>query len=177
MPNSFADQIRERLENLGKGEPSLVQCEHDEGNFGNALAIFQLEELRLHFLNDRGLETVDLEVFDGHGGSVLVPLENLAVAADLLGKEELLSHYGLSDGVADASLEDDPPPGPFLNIENALGLLGEQWDQLIGACANENALQCAFEIQEVIQNRLADSFSATPVETTDEPEEGGGPAP
>lgn len=123
MPDPFAEHIRQHLEDLGKGPSKLVEDEYDEENFGNARAIFQLGQLTLHFLNDRGLVFVDVELSDGYGGNALVPLENLAVAANLRSLEELLYHYGLSEAVADASVEDDPPTGPFLTFDGALELL------------------------------------------------------
>ena len=59
----------------------LVEYERDEDNFGNERAVFQIGQLRLHFLNDRGLEAIDVEISDGYEENALVPLENLAVAA------------------------------------------------------------------------------------------------
>ena len=165
MPDSFAEYIGKRLERLRKGRPSLVHCEYDEEHFGNAHAVFELGKLRLHFLDDRGLEAIDVEIADGHDGTAVVPLENLAVTAELLSLEDLLYHYGLSEQIADSSLEDDPPPGPFLTLKGAIELLGEQWDQLVDACGNETTLRRVSEVQEVIQNRLADSLSTAPGET------------
>ena len=175
MPSSFAEHIGGRLEELGREMPLLVREEYDEKHFGDAHAIFELGKLRLHFLNDRGLEAIDVEIPDGHGGYALLPLENLAVAADLLSREHLFDHYGLSETVADSSLEVDPPPGPFLTLAGALGLLGEHWDQLTKACADENVLRRAAKVQAVIHERLADSLAITPGGTRDGPEVG--PAP
>ena len=159
MPDSFADRMEERLERLGRGKPLLVEHLHDEANFGNAQAVFDLGELRLHFLNDRGFETVDIEVPDGNGGSAVVPLENLAVAVNWVSLKELLCHYELSDSVADSRLESDPPPGPFLTLDGALRLLGQGWDQLVEVCASADVLHNISEVQKLIQNRMADSFS------------------
>ena len=159
MPDTFAERMEQCLERLGRGKPLLVEHVHDQANFGNAQAVFELGELRLHFLNDRGLETVDIEVSDGNGGSAVVSLENLAVAVNWVSLKELLCHYELSDSVADSRLESDPPPGPFLTLDGALGLLGQGWDQVVEACANAELLGNISEIQKLIQNRMADSFS------------------
>lgn len=162
MPSSFAEDIGKRLEDLGKGMPSLVHDEYHEEHFGNACAIFELAELKLQFLIDRGLEAIDVEIPDGYGGTPLVPLENIAVAADLLSLKDLLNHYGLSETVADSSMVDVPPSGPFLTLEGAIGLLAEHWDQVFHACADELARRRAFEVQAVIQDRLANSLAITP---------------
>ena len=162
MPDSFADRMEGCLARLGRGKPRLVECVHDGANFRNAQAIFDLGELRLHFLNDRGFETVDVEIRDGNGGSAVVPLENLAVAVNWLSLKELLLHYELADSVADSRLESDPPPGPFLTLDGALSLIGREWDQLVELCTSTNVFQNLSEVQELIQNRMAGSFSAAP---------------
>ncbi|MCY4166349.1 MAG: hypothetical protein OXF03_09470 [Gammaproteobacteria bacterium] len=159
MPNSFANRMEECLAGLGRGKPLLVECLHDEANFGNAQAIFDLGGLRLHFLNDRGLESVDIEIADGHGGSAVVPLENLAVAASWLNLKELLCHYGLSDSVADSRLESDPPPGPFLAMDGALNLIDREWDRLIELCASGEMLGSVAEVQKLIRDRMGASLS------------------
>lgn len=162
MPDSFADRMEECLARLGRGKPVLVECLHDEANFGNAQAVFDLGELRLHFLNDRGFETVDIEIRDGNGGSAVVPLENLAVVANWLSLKELLFHYELSDSVADSRLESNPPSGPFLNLDGALSLIGREWDQLVAFCASTDVLGAVSEVQKLIQHRMAGSFSIAP---------------
>ena len=180
MPDSFADRMEECLTRLGRGKPLLVECLHDEANFGNAQAIFDLGELRLLFLNDRGFETVDIEIRDGYGGSAIVPLENLAVAANWLSLEELLGHYGLSDSVADSRLESDPPPGPFLGMDGAPSLIGREWDQLVELCASGEVLGSVSQVKKLIQDRMAGSLSmvAARNEATNKPEtETGTPDP
>lgn len=162
MPDSFADLIRQHLDNLGRGPSTLIEDYYDEENFGNARAIFQFRQLTLHFLNDRGLVFIDVELSDGYGGNTVVPLENLAVAANLRSLEELLHHYGLSGTVADASVEDDPPRGPFLTFKGALELLDGQWETLVQSCTDEEVLRSVSEIQETIQEHSSQSLTAAP---------------
>ena len=160
MPNSFAERIEKRLAGLGRGTPALVECEHDENNFGSAHAAFQLGRLTLRFVDDRGLEAIDVEISDGNGGNEMVPLESLAVAANLLSLDDLLYHYGLSDNIADASVDNRPPTGPFLKLDGAFELLGEQWERVIHSCRNERVLWRLSRIQVEIKERLAQSFSS-----------------
>ena len=182
MPDSFVGRMKERLERLGRGKPLLIEQLHDAANFGSAQAVFELGELRLRFLNDRGFETVDIEIPDGNGGIAVVPLENLAVAVNWVSLKDLLHHYQLSDSIADSRLESAPHPGPFLTLDGALGLLGQGWDQVVEACGNADLIRRASDIQGFIQKRMADSFSisADRFAAAHEPEAdagGSGPAP
>lgn len=182
MPDSFVGRMKERLERLGRGKPLLIEQLHDAANFGGAQAVFELGELRLRFLNDRGFETVDIEIPDGNGGIAVVPLENLAVAVNWVSLKDLLHHYQLSDSIADSRLESAPPPGPFLTLDGALGFLNQGWDQLVEVCASADVLGNVSEIQKLIQKRMADSFSipADRFAAAQEPEadtRGSGPAP
>ena len=56
-----------------------------KNNFGSAHAAFQVGQLTLRFVDDRGLEAIDVAISDGNGGNEMVPLESLAVAVNRLG--------------------------------------------------------------------------------------------
>ena len=170
MPDSFAEYIRRQLEDLDKGPSTVIEDDYDAENFGNARAICRLGQLTLHFLNDRGLVFIDVELPDAYGGNALVPLENLAVAANLRDLEDLLRHYGLSRAVADASVDDDPPTGPFLTFEGALELLDKHWDMVVRSCTDKEVLRSVSEIQETIHEHSSQSLSAAPGGKPPEPE-------
>lgn len=146
---------------LGKGKPKLVADAFDEHNFGNAAATFELGDLRLRFVRDRGIETIDVEVPDDQGGYRVCSLENLATALDWIAMNDLLKHYGVSNDIVEASFEECPPPGPFHTLDEALRLLEDHWHELARVCVNGSAQQLNGEVQATIQHRLNTLFSAS----------------
>ena len=141
MASLFAESVLERLRKLGRGEPKLICDNYDNDNFGNVMATIELDGLRLHVVNDRGIETVEvgfqsthpigpLEAFlDGQGGPVC-PLEVVAVVLGWVSREKLMAHYW--PGNADPNYETDAPPGPFFKFDEELTQqrMREHWDEL-----------------------------------------------
>ena len=85
MASPFAESVLERLRNFGRGEPKLICDNCDEDNFGNATATIQLDGLRLHVVNDRGVETVEI------GFQAFHPIASLETFVDGQGQPCALS--------------------------------------------------------------------------------------
>ena len=161
MQSPFARQVGARLVALGKGKPKLVADVYDKHNFGNAAATFELGDLRLRFVRDRSIETIDVEVPDDQGGYRACSLENLATALNWIAVNDLLKHYGVADEVIEASFEECPPPGPFHTLDESLHLLEDHWHDLARVCAGGSARQLSDEVQATIQYRLNTLLSAS----------------
>ena len=161
IPSPFAKKVGTKLVALGKGKPKLVADAYDEHNFGNAAATFELDDLRLRFVRDRSIETMDVEVPDDQGGYRACPLENLAAALDWIAMNDLLKHYGVSEEIVEASFEECPPPGPFHTLDEALQLLEDHWPELARVCLAGSAQRLNDQVQATIQHRLNRLFSAS----------------
>jgi hypothetical protein len=135
--NSFAASIKKELISFRKGDVRLVSESREEVDFGNAEAIFVLDEVRLRFVDDRGLKTVEIGLPAGEtiagGGADEWPLETLAVALDWIGMDDLLGHYRLTGIGASTIYAEEPPPGPFYELTDALAVLKDRWGDVLEA--------------------------------------------
>ena len=169
MTSCFAESVVTRLAAMGRGAPKLVGQTQDDEDFGNATATIEVDDLKLHVVNDRGLWTVDVvfcgsdppatsehPAFDGslHGeDGPLCPVETLAVALGWLPMADLVEHYGLDGG----GWEPDagPPPGPYLDFDGAVTLLQEHWDEFRAAARSPAVKSRAGDLEARLQERLA----------------------
>ena len=141
MASPFAESVLERLRKLGRGEPELICDNCDNDNFGNATATIKLDGLRLHVVNDRGIETVEvgfqsirpigpLKTFVDGQGRPVCPLEVVAVVLGWVSPENLIAHYWPAS--AKPNYETEAPPGPFFKFdeESTQRRMREHWDEL-----------------------------------------------
>ena len=161
IQSAFAKMVEAKLLAFGKGVPRLMLDAYDERNFGDAEATFELGGLRLHFVRDRGIETIDVEIPDDRGGYSACSLENLATALDWITMNDLLEHYGISKDIVESRFEECPPPGPFHALDEALSLLEDHWQELAQVCVDGSAKQLNDEIEATIQHRLNALLSAS----------------
>ena len=185
MASLFAESVLERLRKLGRGEPELLCDGYDEDNFGNATATIELDGLRLHVVNDRGIKTVEigfqiddtivtsvhpaLEGFVDGRGQPVCPLEVAAVVHGWITSEVLAAHYWPESG--SQNYEESSPPGPFLEFDKTLKLLEDHWDELSGSdgLSRSRELQWrAGEVENELQERFAEQLESkegNPVKT------------
>lgn len=171
MSDRYAQSVLDRIATIGRGTPVLVCASGDEASFGDANVTLEVDGLRLHVVNDRGAQTVEVGLkivdplvprthpalagfLDG-AGQPTCPLEVLAVANEWITLEQLIAHYDL-DATHAGYDEETPPPGPFYELTEAMSLLadGEKWDELVAASENHRLLIKAGKVEEALQRKL-----------------------
>ena len=166
-----------KFEAIGRGRPDLICESESEAEFGNATVTLELDGLRLHVVNDRGVQTLEvgligspdeadehpaLNRFKDGSGMPTCPLEVLAVANGWISREKLIEHYDL-DGVRAATVaarETIVPP--FYELSRALPLLKDEgkWSQLVAASQDPRMQMRAGAIEEMLQMRLEAALGA-----------------
>lgn len=58
--NPLVETTEHEMEHFGIGQTKLIHESYDPKNFGNAEAVFEIGNLRLRFIRDRGQDFVDL---------------------------------------------------------------------------------------------------------------------
>ena len=165
MASRFAEAVLKRLRKLGRGEPELICDNFDADNFGNATATLELDGLRLHVVNDRGIETVEvgfqsihpvepLEAFVDGQGKPVCPLEIVAVVLGWINREKLIAHYWPTN--ADPDYETDAPPGPFFKFdeESTRRQMHEHWKELTQFSASRELQLKAGDVEKQFQDRF-----------------------
>ena len=166
MASPFTESVLERLREFNRGEPQLICDSYDRDNFGNASVTVELDGLRLHVVNDRGMETVEVgfrrfhpigsleEFVDGQGESVC-PLEVVAVVLGWVTREKLISHYWPADSKPD--YETDAPPGPYFrfNEESTRRQIHEHWDELREFSQSRDLQFKAGDVEKTLQEHFA----------------------
>ena len=170
MSDRYAQSVLDGIARIGRGTPVLVCASGDEASFGDANVTLEVDGLRLHVVNDRGTQTVEvgLKIVDPLGprhpalagfldgaGQPTCPLEALAVANEWITLEQLVAHYDLDAMQAEYD-EETPPPGPFYELTEAMLLLAddEKWNELVAASENHRSQIEAGEIEEALQKKL-----------------------
>lgn len=102
MPSHFAEQLRERLDDLANLR--LRSDHYDEQNFGNALVEFEADGILVRFIRDRGIVTVEVGVQDR-----FLSLDFLASEPKLgwLNRSTIKQHYEKEDLGQDLTIGGD----------------------------------------------------------------------
>lgn len=179
MINEFAMEVLEQLSSVGEGRPGLVHETYDDENFGNATATIEIDGVFLHFVNDRGIWTIEFELDlpirdfpgdrpwpesyplnfepwplrDGRGKPVCT-LEALAVALGWIDLERLIKHYVLDSGEYDF----EASPRPFYEFDKAMGLLRDRWPQFVRARKNPETQWKAMEVELKLQAKFVEQL-------------------
>ena len=169
MASLFAESVLKRLRKLDRGEPKVICDEYDGDNFGNAVVTIELDGLRLHVVNDRGIETVEvgyrctrpiapLEAFVDGQGEPVCPLEVVAVVLGWVSREMLISHYWPVH--AGPNYETDPPPGPFCRFdeESTRRQMQEHWNELTEFSESRELQLKAGDVERQLQGRLLEQL-------------------
>lgn len=175
MSNEFAREVLEQLSGVGEGKPGLVHETYDDENFGNATVTIEIDGVFLHFVDDRGIRTIEFELDlpildsprdrplpepyppylerwplrDGRGKPVCT-LEALAVALGWIGMERLVEHYVLDSDDYDF----DASPRPFYEFDKAMRLLRDRWPQFVQARKNSGTQLKAMEVELKLQAKF-----------------------
>ena len=170
MSEQFTQTVLEAFLRIDRGQPKLLHISHDDRHFGNASATLELDGLRFHVLNDRGIECVEIGLqfeaswlrsafealshFKDGIGEPTCPLEALAVANGWLDCDTLIEHHGLSSKHSRHD-KDTPPKGPYYSLSSAILLLSEprKWEQLVYACVDREMQSRANDIAKDLQDR------------------------
>ncbi|MCY4143254.1 MAG: hypothetical protein OXG08_06145 [Gammaproteobacteria bacterium] len=167
------------FERINRGMPKLIcdSTSKDEDSFEYGSITLEIEGLRLHIVNDRGLQTVEvglqivdplgplvhpaLEGFKDGEGEPTCPLEVLAVTNGWVSLDRLIKHYDLN-GVRLKEPNDGLVTGPFFRLTDVVQLLrnAEKWDQLVTASTNHRMQLEAGHIEEVLQRKFAEILDA-----------------
>ncbi len=162
--SSFAESIMRDLSTFAGGLPKLISDSFDEEYFGNAEAIIVLDEVRLRFVDDRGLRTVAIGLPSVPGSTVFYewPLETLAVALGWIGLDDLLAHYRLRETDAGDICEKESPPGPFYELDIALAVMKDRWNDLVAARDNPDVRTGADLVHEQLTQKWIHFLNSRP---------------
>lgn len=170
MLNPCTQLVLDLFASLGRGTPRLISESRNEDSFGSGGTTLELDGLRLHVVNDRAIETVEVglenvgESLDIHPalndykdemGQPTCPLEFLAVMKGWVSMDEWLRHYQLAGDPVQYDAE-TPPPGPYYELAEAISLLkdGAKWNELI-AISSIHSLQLeAGSVAESLQREF-----------------------
>ena len=171
MSDGYAQSVLDSVKRIGRGTPALVCASGDEADFGDATVTLEVDGLRLHIVNDRGTQTVEIGLkvvdpspprvhpalagFVDGAGQPTCPLEVLAVVNNWITLEQLTAHYEL-DATCTAYDQGAPPPGPFYELPDAMSLLtdADKWGKLVAASENHRLQIKAGKIEETLQRKL-----------------------
>lgn len=179
MSGSYAESVLGAFDAVGRGTPRLICESTDAEHFGDGSVTLELDGLRLHVVSDRGIQTVEvgLKIVNPVGGPPVhpalggfrdgagiptCPLEVLAVVKGWTSLERVVDHYELNDGHDGRPRydENEPPPGPFYELQEALSLLadGEKWADLVAASRDHRLQLEAGVVEELLQARVGAQF-------------------
>ena len=171
MSTAFTQSVLGKFEQIDRGRPDVICESESDKDFGNANVTLELDGLRLHVVNDRGVQTVEIGLtivnpvgppvhpaligFKDGDGKPTCPLEVLAVANGWVALEELVKHYDLEGNRSEEFAEALAAP-PFYELSSALSLLedGEKWMQLVAASMDHSLQMKAGDIEAALQRRL-----------------------
>lgn len=175
MMTQNVKHILKCFESIGRGNPSLIKASHDEMNFGSGGTTLELDGLRIHVVNDRATETVEVgfkfkdhESSEVHSalidyvdelGKPTCPLEFLAIMKGWLAEEDWLQHYELNGAPREYN-EETPPPGPIYELADAVGVLKDEakWNALIEISEDHEMQMAAGSVAESLQQKFVDSM-------------------
>ena len=171
LHTEFTQSVLDLINKGGLETPEVI-CEYeDEELFGNASVTLELDGLRLHIVNDRGVQSVEvgletkdpsrshvhraLEGFRDGTGNPTCPLETLAAAKEWISVKRLIKHYDLEG----REQEDSSKLGsvkPLLPLSDALTFLEDRTTraQLVDASKNDDIQMRAGEIEQDLQNMM-----------------------
>lgn len=170
MSEQFTQKVLDAFLQIDRGQPQLLHISHDDRHFGNASATLELDGLRFHVLNDRGIEFVEIGLqfeaswlrsafealshFKDGTGKPTCPLEVLAVANGWLDCDTLIEHHGLSSKYS-LYHKETAPKGPYYTLSSATSQVSEpkKWEQLVYACGDRKFQSRANDIEKDLQDR------------------------
>ena len=177
MYSAFALDVIRIFERAGCPRPAIVCESCDEASFGDARVTLAVDGLTLHVVNDRGVRTVEiglnadggrltpvpqaLRTFKDGQGHPTCPLEVLAVVKGWVSFDELVRHYDLGDQPVEYG-EDTPPPGPLLELPQAMELLMENWQELVAASSDQRLIVEAGDVEGRLQGMLQEQIDHPP---------------
>ena len=171
MHTEFTQSVLELMEERGLAAPRVIYESEDEEHFGNAIVTLELYGLRLHIVNDRGVESVEvgltfkdatnyqlhpaLDGFRDGTGHPTCPFEILAAAKGWISIEKLIEHYDLEG----KDSEDFAKPGSkkqLIPLRDALLFLSNRTKraQLVAASKSCDIQMRAGEIEQELQEMM-----------------------
>ena len=171
MHTAFTQSVLDLIDKRGLETPEVI-CEHeDEEHFGNASVTLKLCGLRLHIVNDRGVQSVEvgleskdpshshvhraLEGFRDGKGNPTCPIETLAAATGWISVDRLIEHYDL-EGKEPENFSKPGSMKPLLPLSDALFFFKDRTKraQLVDASKNYDVQLRAGEIEQDLQNMM-----------------------
>jgi hypothetical protein len=146
MKNPLIEVVELEFNRHSISTARLVYESYNPKNFGNAEAVYELNNLHLRFLRNRDDETVSI-------GSSSRPhyfynLDDVAVWMGWISLDALLRH--------DTPINfDEPPPGPIFSLAKALSLIARDLTQINKAFSSDELLTTHEKLKEVERMRLA----------------------
>ena len=120
MCNPLVEAVNEEMARLGIHDAKLVDESYEPSDFGNAVAVYELGNLRLRFVRDRGRDTIDF-VLPGSSGDYYI-FSDLATVMGWETLEELVKKYKSANANA-------PPAGP-ISLNRAIRYIQQDLDRL-----------------------------------------------
>lgn len=146
MQNPLAETVEQELNQLGIHNAELVQESYHPQNFGNAEVVYKLGNLQLHFLRDRGDDSVSI----GSSGNPrhFYNLEDVAVWMGWIRLDEVLKY--------DTPINfDKPPPGPIFSLPQILSLIVKDLEQLDKAFSASELMSTRAKLMDTERKRVS----------------------
>ena len=178
MTTERVEHILKHFEDLGRGTPTLIAEFHDKENFGSGGTTIELDGLRLHVVNDRLMESLEIGFKTKSGARPIVhpalsdfvdlldqptcPLDFLAVMNEWISEDDCLQHYQLTGDAGDDS-DNQPPPGSFYDLDDALAILEDdaKWNALTEISESRDLQMAAGSVAASFQQKFIDSMTSS----------------
>jgi hypothetical protein len=125
MKNPLVEKVERELERLGFHGAKLVRESYSSDSFGNAQAMYQIDNLYINFIRDRGNDVIDLISAKPTNQKDLYNFDDLSILMGWESLDEMVRKYKYSN--IDFT---KPPPGPAFSLGEALQLIEEHYDEL-----------------------------------------------
>lgn len=144
MHNPLVAVAQSELNKVGIRNAKLIRESYAPQDFGNAEAIYELGNLRLRLLRDRGDDTV--QIGSSTSAENFYILDDVAIWMGWLSLDELLKY--------DVPLNfDEPPPGPMLSLSKALSHIKTDFSKLNKAFAADALMSTNAELKQIARQR------------------------
>jgi hypothetical protein len=144
MNNPLVKAIEHELNQLDMSKSKLIHESFNHENFGNAEAIYEIGNLKIRIVRDRGVDIISLGSSIGNN---LFYIDDVAVWMGWISFDDLLQFYSTATDFS------KPPQGPLFNLSKALEMIARELKRLDKAFSSDELMSTHVKLKDVKRKR------------------------
>jgi len=148
MKNPLVEKVEDELKRLGFHDAKLVRESYSETSFGDAQAIYQVGNLYLNFIRDRGNDMVDFISAKSTTQKDTYNFDDISILMGWESLEEMAKKYKYTN--IDFS---KPPPRPCFSLGETLHLIKQHHEELQRMFSPREVDTTLKKLQEISRKR------------------------